>query len=157
MAKKQSYLKKKQSFSGAQVLLFVLIFAAVGTVAIWQSLAAPHNGGGGKPAGGGTIVLSMVTDANGDGSPNWSDTVTFNVSTTATAEPHVSLSCYQNGTLVYSATTGFYSSYPWPWTNNMQLASQAWTGGAADCTAKLYYFNGKKTPTLATLSFHVDA
>lgn len=45
MAKKQSYLKKKQTFSGAQVLLFVSIFAVVGAVAIWQSLAAPHNKG----------------------------------------------------------------------------------------------------------------
>ncbi|HET6863763.1 MAG TPA: hypothetical protein VFH37_00990 [Candidatus Saccharimonadales bacterium] len=45
MARKQSYLRRKKTFSGAQVLLFTLAFAAVGAVAIWQSFAAPANGG----------------------------------------------------------------------------------------------------------------
>jgi hypothetical protein len=125
-------------------------------VAIWQSLAAPHNGGGKPSSGGGTLSLKMVTDVNSDGLPNWNDTVTFDVSTTATTEPHVSVTCSQNGTVVYGATTGFYASYPWPWTNNMNLASSSWTGGGADCTAKLYYFSGKKMPTLATVNFHVN-
>jgi hypothetical protein len=42
MAKKsKSLLKSKQTFSGLQVMLFVLAFASVGAVAVWQSLAAP--------------------------------------------------------------------------------------------------------------------
>jgi hypothetical protein len=61
-----------------------------------------HGGGGG---GGGTLSLVMVMDANGDGLPNWGDTVTFNVSTTATTEPHVDLTCSKNGVVVYGATT----------------------------------------------------
>jgi len=40
-AKKNSSLKKPMTFSTGTVLLFVLAFAAVGAVAIWQSLAAP--------------------------------------------------------------------------------------------------------------------
>jgi len=32
-----------------------------------------------------------------------------------------------------------------------------WTGGAADCTAVEYYTSGKRTVTLSTLGFHVDA
>jgi len=158
MANKKSKARtyrKKTGFNKKEFSLFMLIFAVVGVFTLWVSLAAPHNGGG-KTGSGGTIALSMVTDANGDGLPNWNDTITFNVSTSLTAEPHVSVTCYQNSTLVYSATTGYYSSYPWPWTNNMQLLSNAWTGGAADCSAKLYYFAGKKIPTIATLTFHVN-
>ena len=40
-------------------------------------------GGGGKPGGGGStgsLALVLVTDQNGNGAPNWGDTVTFNVS-----------------------------------------------------------------------------
>ncbi len=163
MAKKQSYLKKKQSFSGAQVLLFVLIFAAVGTVAIWQSLAAPHNGKGGGGSGNYTSSLSykMVADKNVDGLPNWDDSIALVESTNYVDPggngPWASLTCSQNGTVVYSATTGYGPGYPWPWTrDSMELKSTAWTGGAADCSAKLYYASGKKYPTLATTSFHVN-
>jgi hypothetical protein len=162
MAKKRTTtrtVRKKNGFNKKEFSLFMLAFAVIGAFTLWVSLAAPHNGnGGGKPGGGGgTMTMKLVTDNNSDGLPNWNDTITFNVSTSATAEPHVSVTCYQNGTLVYSAATGYFSTYPWPWTNNMQLTSQAWTGGAADCSARMYYFDGKKTPTLATLSFHVNA
>jgi hypothetical protein len=51
-----------------------------------------------------------------DASPNWGEDVTFKVSTTATTEPHVDLSCSQNGVNVYGATTGCYASYTWLWT-----------------------------------------
>src|SRR5919198_451743 len=79
--------------------------------------------------------------------------VVGHVSTTATTEPHVDLTCSQGGTVVYSATTGYYASYPWPWTQTMTLKSQMWTGGNADCTARLYMFDGSRTKTLATLPF----
>ena len=137
---------------GALVLALALVPVAL----------AAKGGGGGKPGGSGTtgsssLSLAMVTDQNGNGLPNWADTVTFNVSTTATTQPHVSLQCSQSGVLVYTTQTGYYAGYPWPWTQNMGLWSGAWTSGAADCTATLYYFSGSKTITLKTLSFHVDA
>lgn len=123
--------------------------------------ALAAKGGGGKGGGGGggssSLALVMYNDLNSDGLPNWGDTVTFNVSTSATAQPHVDLKCSQNGTLVYSATAGFYSSYPWPWTQDMTLSSQMWTGGAASCTATLYYISGSKSVTLATLGFTAAA
>ena len=99
----------------------------------------------------------MVTDNNGNGLPDWGDTVTFNVSTTATATPNVSLTCSQNGTVVYGAVSGFFASYPWPWTQNMTLSSPSWTGGAASCVAKLYYSTGTKTVYLASSSFTAGA
>ena len=104
----------------------------------------------------GTVALVMVTDQNGDGQPNWGDTITFDVQTTA-SEPNLDLICRQEGKVVYGATTGFYDSYPWPWTQNMTLSSSAWSGGAAGCTARLYAFAGKKTETLATLDFEAGA
>jgi len=160
-SQKKLSLQKKATFSYAQVLVFIVVFAFVGVIALTQSFAAPANKGGGKggkpiknnPNG---LSYSVVVDANGDGLPNWGDTVRFAVDTTLTTEPHVNLSCTQNGTVIYSNQTGYFDSYPWPWTQNMELKSQAWTGGAADCTANWYYFNGTKTVIVGTLTFHVD-
>jgi hypothetical protein len=39
----------------------------------------------------------------------------------------------------------------------MTLRSQSWTSGPADCTAILYYLDGKRTTPLTTLGFHVYA
>ena len=116
-----------------------------------------RKGGGTTTTGGGSLSLVMVADVNGDGLPNWGDTVTFNISTTATDQPNVSLTCSQNGVVVYGAVAGFYDSYPWPWTKNMSLASQSWTGGAADCVAKLYYFSGTDTINLTSITFTAGA
>ena len=112
---------------------------------------AAKGGGQGKPSGGGgssSITLVMVADANANGLPNWADTVTFDISTSKTNRPYLSVRCYQDGTLVYAADAGFYPSYPWPGAQLMPLYSPSWTGGAADCTAVL---NSK----LARLDFHV--
>jgi hypothetical protein len=129
----------------------------LGPSAVGSSDALAAKGGGGKPGGGtggtGGLTLVMVTDANGNAAPNWGDQVTFNVSTTATSEPHVDLTCSQNGVVVLGATTGFYASYPWPWTQIMTLSSPNWTAGAADCTATLYYFSGSRNTVLSTLKF----
>jgi hypothetical protein len=118
---------------------------------------ARGGGGGpkGKPSGGGSgsLTLVMVSDANGNGSPNWGDSVKFDVSTTATTQPNVSLTCSQNGVVVYGATTGYYASYPWPWTQTMKLSSNMWQGGAASCVAKLYYFTGTSQTDLSSISF----
>lgn len=117
-------------------------------------------GGKGKPGGGGSgtssLTLVMYTDANGNGLPNWGETVTFNVSTTATTEPTVELLCYQNGVAVYGATSGFYDGYPWPWTKYMTLSSTAWQGGAAQCTATLFPL-GDRRSVLASLQFTAGA
>jgi hypothetical protein len=114
-------------------------------------------GGGGGATGGGSLTLAIVTDVNGNGLPNWGDTVTFNVSTTATSSPEVKLTCYQAGIAVYWTQTAYYVGYPFAWTQMMALQSGAWTGGGADCTAVLFYSSGAKTVTLTTSSFHVDA
>jgi hypothetical protein len=115
----------------------------------------------GKPSrpsggGGGSLAVVLVTDVNGDGVKSWGDSVTFTVTTSA-SQPSVKLSCSQGGVVVYYSSAGFYPGYPWPWAQTFTLSSGAWTGGAADCTATLYTYNGKSYPTLATTSFNVAA
>ena len=115
-------------------------------------------GGGGKPSSGGTSSMTLVLLDSTDGVPHWGQRIRFDVSTTATTEPHVSLSCSQGGTVVYTTQTGYYDSYPWPWTQTMTLSSGAWTGGDADCHAELYSLkNSGGSTTLATMDFHVFA
>ena len=120
-------------------------------------------GGGKKPGGGGTIggtgslTLVMAVDNNGNGAPNWGDTITWTISTTATTQPNVSVTCSQNGTVVYGTEAGYYVGYPWPWTQQMKLSSTAWSSGAASCSAKLYYFVGTSTINLGSTTFNVGA
>jgi hypothetical protein len=47
-ASKSKKLKRQSRFSSRQLSIFVLIFAVVGGIVIWRSLAAPHSGGGNK-------------------------------------------------------------------------------------------------------------
>ncbi len=144
----------------ASIALVVLGIAL--TPAALAAKSAPsgggrHGGGGSGTTGGGSLSLVMVTDLNGNGTPNWGDTVTFNVSTTATTQPNVSLTCSQNGKVVYGAVSGFYVGYPWPWTRYMTLSSTNWSGGAASCVAQLYYISGTSTVNLASTSFTAGA
>ena len=132
-------------------VLFLALLTAVG--ASTPALAAK---GGGKPTSSSSSLTLVLLDST-DGVAHWGQRVTFDVTTTATTEPHVSLKCVQSGVTVLTSQTGYYASYPWPWTQVMTLSSGAWTAGAADCAASLYYFNGSKTVTAATLAFHVDA
>jgi hypothetical protein len=142
-------------FEGLLVALMVVVLMA-GT-----AFAAKGGGGGGhgKPSGGstgGTGTISLVTppvvDNNGNGTPNWHDTVRFNVQTTSTTQPYVTLYCYQNGVMVAGGTEGYFAGALDD--GNFALYAPNWMGGAADCTAKL------QTPSLSTLastSFHVDS
>jgi hypothetical protein len=137
------------------------ILAALLAITILPALAAKGGNSGGKghnaggtTSGGGTLSLVLLDST--DGSPHWGQHVTFDVSATATTRPMVGVTCTQGGMQVYSMTAGFFPDYPW--TTTYTLKSNAWTSGAADCTASLYYIaaNGKE-PVLATLPIHVEA
>jgi hypothetical protein len=120
--------------------------------------ALAGKGGGATPKGGtSSLTLAMVDDANGNGLPNWGDTVTFNVSTTATSQPQVATACVQNGTQVYYHEGGFYPGDPWAPGDQMYVLGWS-SGGAADCTATLFYMNRKmQQVNLTSIGFHVDA
>ena len=142
----------KRQLSAAIVITGLI---ALAPAAAFAGPKAGPNGGG--PKGGGSSSMSLVLMNSTDGVPHWGQDVRFDVSTTATTEPHVKLECSQGGTVVYTAQTGYYDGYPWPWTQTFTLSSGAWTGGDADCLATMYYFNRSKTVTGTTLAFHVYA
>jgi hypothetical protein len=141
---------------------FPLIIALVLVLALVPAALAARGSGGSKPGGGGgggtsSLSLVLVTDQNGNTSPNWGDTITYNVSTTATSAPSVKTTCYQNGVAVLWTQAAFYAGNPFAYMDYLALKSGLWTAGAADCTAVMYYTSGKRTVTLSTLSFHVGA
>lgn len=137
----------------------LLIVALVLALTLIPAAFAAKGGGGSKPGGGGSAGLNLVlvTDQNGNGSPNFGDTITYSVSTTATSAPSVKTTCSQNGTAVLWTQASFYAGNPFAYMDYLALESGMWTSGAADCTAVMYYSSGKRTVTLSTLSFHVDA
>jgi len=115
-----------------------------------RALAAP--GGGGKPSKGGTGTISLVLLNSTDGLAHYGQTVTFNISTTATTQPWVNLRCFQNGALVAQGWNGYFDGSLTG--RNFGLAAPSWTGGAADCTA---YLTTPDWTRLASTSFHVYA
>jgi hypothetical protein len=144
-------------------LVFLAVLAVLVLVAVPAALAGKGGGGGGKGPGGGgsggtsSISLApLVNDVNGDGLPNFGDTVMFNVSTTATTQPYVHLQCYQNGVRVIEGWRGYFAdSLDYPY---FGLWGGTWAGGAADCTADLMKGTTAKGYTeLASTSFHVNA
>jgi hypothetical protein len=101
------------------------------------------------------VVSSSSFTALATGGPHYGDTVTFDVTTTATSYPFVNLTCYQNGGLVAQGSAGFFAGALGNGT--FGLYSPKWTGGAADCTAYLDMYSHGKWKHLASTSFHVDA
>jgi hypothetical protein len=135
----------------AQIGALVLVFAFVPVA--FAAKSPGHGGGGNTGSSSISIHSPLVYDANGNGLPNWGDTIRFDVSTTVTTEPFVELICSQNGVVVYGANTGYFDGYAWPWTQNMQLGSQMWTSGDADCVATMFTFRHGHRLNLAALSF----
>jgi hypothetical protein len=133
-----------------------VLLAGAAVVLSLALVPAAFAGKGNKPSGGGgdgsITGPVMVVDNNGDGMANWGDTVTFNISTTATAQPYVHVVCSGVG---YDSWKGvFPGSLDTNW--NFVLSSGGWTGGAADCTAVLGMYTRHGFSQLASASFHVD-
>jgi hypothetical protein len=131
--------------------VFVITVALVVGPAAFIALA---KGRGSHGASASTLEVVMVDPT--DPVANYGDLVTFVVATSETGRPFVQLSCFQGRDLVFSQSAGFFSGYPF--TQSYGLWSVYWTGGAADCTAQLYYFttNGRER-VIATLDFPVAA
>jgi opacity protein-like surface antigen len=87
--------------------------------------------------------------------PSYGGQITFDVSTNETDRPYVNVRCYQGVAFIYDSWQGFWTGY---YTDPVfTLSSGYWTSGAADCTARLVYFDklGRER-TLASTSFHVN-
>jgi hypothetical protein len=107
----------------------------------------------------GPYVVGASTNASLAGAsttaPQFGQTVTFDVSTSATSNPFVNLNCYQNGVLVMNSWSAFFSGGT---NQNFGLYSPSWQGGAANCTADLGMLtNNGKWKVLASTSFSVSA
>lgn len=108
-----------------------------------------------------TIELGTVTSgltATTTAVPHFGDTVTFDV-TTQEQRPYVNLQCWQDSTLVYAASAGYFSPY-YPGDAGFTLSEPldsfgfGWTSGGADCTASVWKLgNGSKR--LASMTFTV--
>jgi hypothetical protein len=134
-------------------IVFASIFCIAALALVPVALAA--KGGGHKPGGGGTGgsgTISLVLVNSTDGSAHWGQTVTFNVSTTATTEPWVNLVCSQNGVVVATGWDGYFVGSLT--SRDFGLYSPQWTSGAADCTA---YLTTPQWTVLGSTSFHVYA
>ena len=135
-------------------LITLLIFGLIAGTAL---AGGGGNGKGPGQSGGGdkgSFAMVMIDDTNADGLPNYSDTVTFTVATTATDKPYVSLRCYQGSAFVYDGWAGFFAG-AW-FGQTFTLSSETWLSGGADCTARLVMWgsNGRER-TLAQQAVHV--
>ncbi len=141
-----------QAIAEGSLIALLVVGLMAGTALAGKSTTGKPSGGSGSSS----LGYLVAADQNGDGGLNWGDSVTYSVSTSATEYPYVSTSCVQDGVQVLSGSAGFFPSYPWPSAQVVPLTTMRWTGGAADCTARLYSNGGKRTTTLATIAFHVD-
>jgi hypothetical protein len=104
-----------------------------------------------------SISLQMISASTSSSSTNtapFGSTVTFNVSTTATAFPWVEVMCYQGKLLVYGQVQGFFASY-YTAPNFTLGPTLVWSGGSASCTATLFSDDGGKRRDLTSTSFAV--
>jgi len=133
-----------------------LIAAITGLVA---ALAVAGIAAGGK----GSSSLSLVVLGSGSvttaaaTAPSFGGQITFDVSTTQTNRPSVNVLCYRDGAWVYDGWQSFWAGAA---THDpiFTLSSNYWTGGAADCTARLVYYDQRGLlKTLTSLDFHVNA
>jgi hypothetical protein len=139
---------------------FIRLASIVAALALsaTPALAAP----GGKNASQSSISLvtstSAFTAAATDG-PSYGDSVTFAVSTTATAQPFVHLKCFQNGSLVLESWQAWFEGGLGDRSFTLG-GSPAWQSGDADCTAYLEnwdsYSKNRRISVLASTSFHVN-
>ena len=140
-------------------IAFAMSFAAALALA---GVAYAANGVGSNKTSSSSISPPIVVSAGAPATaptstttPHFGDTVTFEVSTTATTTPFVNLNCYQNGALAAQGWATFFAGGS---AGTFGLSSPIWKSGAADCTADLgMYSNNSKWKVLASTSFHVDA
>ena len=137
---------KKAALSLSLLALFAFAGTAVASkTSASSSITGPYL----ASATGSPLTAASATTAQ------FGDTITFNVSTTATNNPFVNLNCYQHGALVMNSWSAFF---PGGVNQNFGLYSPSWHSGAADCTADLGMLTSNgKWKVLASTSFSVSA
>src|SRR5205823_10845864 len=82
------------------IMFMVVVTSLSGVSSLPVPVASRHS----DPS---TLILVLLNST--DGQPHYGQKITFTASTTATTEPHVSLACSQNGSVVYQTETGYYA------------------------------------------------
>ncbi len=143
---------------GGQALFRAGIVAILitGLVAGTALAGKPAGGSGGATKGGTSISVVMVSDANGNGAPNWAEQVTFSFTTT-NQYPVASVRCSQNGNVVYGDSRPMYTPNTWNDPGIFTLSSTAWSGGAASCLVELKGTSNGKIVVLGSTTFAVGA
>ena len=131
--------------------------AAMASLVVLALAVAAHAGAAAPKASSSIqLVLLSAPTSSATSGPGYGDQVTFAFSTSTTDNPQVKLYCYQNGVWVYWNSASFSPDFP-AGAKNFTLSSSYWTGGAADCTATLWYMAANGNPrSLASTSFHVN-
>ena len=139
------------SHSLAALLEAGIIALIVLTLVVAPALAAKGGGAGKGPGKQASTTISVVLLDSSDAVANHGERITFDVVTSATDRPFVSLKCWQGTVGVYNKSIGIFPSYLYdPW---FTLDSMYWTAGAgATCTAAAYFYDkrGNQKP-LASL------
>jgi len=133
---------------GQAGLLALIVVALIASTA----LAAKGASQGGS---GSSLSLAMYTDANGNGQPNYMDDITFDLSTSSTAQLTVGVRCWQGSDFVFDSYVGYFEG---AWFNPyFTLGSTYWAPSLdATCTARLFYYNRRGAErVLATTDFGV--
>lgn len=168
-ASKVSILKRKKTFSYLQIVIFALIFGAVGVYAIVQSGAAPAKG---KNATAGTASVWIIPRNGADANNmKYNDTFTPGFTVTNISFFKASLGSYvhcwakPDGSTILGSTppAGYTQGQPiWssarsldPNTGGMTVEGsffelnggleRYWIGGGADCTLELVKLEGTVT------------
>jgi hypothetical protein len=137
------------------VLSKIAVAATVAVCLVFAGTAFAGKASSSSITGPYVVTTSSAPVATSTTAPQFGDTVTFNISTTQTGNPFVHLVC--SGTAENPVGYDSWAAF-WPSAGSFVLSSGGWTGGAADCTAKLVmYVNSNKVKVLASTSFHVDA
>jgi hypothetical protein len=125
-------------------------------LALLVSLPALAARSGGKGGGSGSSISLVLLDeaARTSSTPHFAHHVTFAVFTGRTAYPWVQNRCWQGGQLVYEEWHGFFAGYKLG--QEFTLGpTPSWSGGDADCKAKLVDKSRGSDHTLATTSYSV--
>jgi hypothetical protein len=116
--------------------LLVAVLCVVALVTL-VGLASADRGGNGKGKGGGSSADAVAASISLDsGDPHFGDVVTFTVTYAPMRDPAlVRVKCGQEGQQIYHVAGLASDSFP--------LAGGQWIGGAAACTADLFYYEWK--------------
>ena len=124
---------------GLQALLIVAIIAALAFAAATLAGKAPAGAGSvfaGNPNQTSWIALAQAGNAAA-AQPSLGSSVAFSTGyPTSVKNPRIEVNCYQDGSLVYGEAGGVNHSFQLGGGGSIWLTN----GGAADCTANLFYF-----------------